>query len=179
MAQERVESRLTDRWGKTLRLWLAVLFSVALGACAISLVPSYDAALAEDLEAANKHALVLFAKLEGGSPASKFETYSDDYSELIGTFEGLKQRAETRAMPPLAKRLQKTAIFQAFCDSKTNPMACLNASPNSLGQVLTTLRMLRDTHRTSGVTAVLMTGFKREYDTAIRQALTVENALKR
>lgn len=162
-----------------MRACLAVFVCVALSACTISLVPAYDEALTADLEDANKQALVLFAKLENGSPANKFSDFTDSYSELIGAFEDLKQRAETRPMPPLAKRLQKTEIFQSFCNSKDNPMSCLNASPGSMGQVLTTLRMMRDTHRVSGLTAALMPGFKREYETAIRQALTVESALKR
>ena len=162
-----------------MRAWLAAFVCVALSACAISLVPAYDEALTADLEDANKQALVLFAKLENGSPASKFGDFADTYSELIGAFENLKQRAETRPMPPLAKRLQKTGIFQNFCNSKDNPMSCLNASPSSMGQVLNTLRVMRDTHRTSGLSPALMPGFKREYETAIRQALTVESALKR
>jgi hypothetical protein len=150
-----------------------------LAACTVQLVPSYDAALAEGLGEANGEALSLFAALEDGSPATRFGEYEGRYADLIGAFDGLRQRAEARPVPPMAQRLARHRIVQTFCNSRENPAACLNASPASLTEITTLLRRLRTRHRTQGLTqdgvALIRTG----YDVAIHQALTVETALER
>ena len=158
---------------------LALLVAFALSACTIGLVPAYDADLAEGLNAAHAKAMVEFARVEEGSPAGEFPMHADDYAELIGAFGELKSRAETRPMPPLASRLAKSPVFQRICPTTDSPEVCLNASPSSLDVVLSTLRMMRTTHRTAGLTPALVQGFQRQYVTAVNQALTVEAALER
>jgi hypothetical protein len=158
---------------------VTLLFALALSACTVSLVPAYDANLAEGLAGANRQTLILFAKLDEGAAASEFKDYSGEYAELIGTFSELRYRAAARPMPPLASRLAKTRIFETFCNSKANPAACLNASPAAIAQIVDTLRTMRATHRAGALSPGIVGGFAREYETAIKQALTVESALKR
>ena len=159
---------------RTVLMWLVVL-----SACTIQLVPSYDQALVEGLDQANKETLTLFAAVESGSPKEKFSDYEDRYATLIGTFDALRERAASRQVPPLAARLSKMKFVQGFCNSDSNPASCVNVSPLSHAQVLKDLRQMRDTHRSSGLEPSTVVSFRNDYETAVGQALTVENALKR
>lgn len=157
----------------------ALLWVILLTACTIQLVPSYDQALVEGLDAANTQALTLFAAVESGATAEKFADYEQTYSEVIGTFDALRQRAANRQVPPLAKRLSETKIVSEFCNAREDPTGCVNVSPASLDRVLAVLRQMRDRHRRAGLQTETVDLFRRDYSTAIAQALTVENALKR
>jgi hypothetical protein len=162
-------------WKKAALLWVFVL-----AACTVQLAPSYDQALVEGLDKANTTALTLFAAVESGSPTSEFGKYEDRYAELIGTFDALRQRALNRQVPPLAKRLSRLSIVRDYCNSESDPTACLNASPASLEEVLKLLRRMRDQHKgPSGLAPDIVQIFRDGYNVAIAQALTVENALKR
>ena len=161
-------------WRKTVLLW-----TVLLAACTVQLAPAYDQALVEGLDASHAKALTLFAALETGSSAAEFETYAPRYAELIGGFEGLRERALARQVPPLARRLSKARIVQDFCNSRDDPTACVNASPSSLERVVAVIRMLRNRHRSSGLEEETVRLLRRDYSLAIGQAITVENALKR
>jgi hypothetical protein len=160
------------------RLWV-LLCAILLSACSVQLAPGYDAALTEGLSEANGEALTLFAALEEGSPASEFANYQERYAELIGGFDGLRQRAEARPVPPMAQRLARHRIVQGFCNSRDDPAACLNSSPASLSEIVSLLRQLRTRHRTNGVSPAAVTQIRNGYDVAIHQALTVESALQR
>lgn len=156
-----------------------LLWAILLAACTIQLAPAYDRALAEGLDQNNTAALTLFASLEGGSPASEYGGYRERYAELIGGFEALRQRAATRPIPPLAKRISRLGIVRDFCNSEADPTGCVNASPASLDRVLQVLRRMRDRHRARGLEDDTIGLFRTDYSTAIGQALTVENALRR
>jgi len=157
----------------------ALLWVIVLAACTIQLVPSYDQALVEGLDQANTEALTLFAAVESGSPASKFSDFEEGYAALIGKFDALRQRASNRQIPPLAARLSRLSIVQDYCNTDADPTGCVNASPASLERVLQVLRRMRDRHRSNGLEADVVNLFRTDYNTAIAQALTVENALKR
>jgi hypothetical protein len=157
----------------------AVLWALVLAACTIQLVPSYDQALVDGLDEANTAALTLFASVENGAPKEKVGDYEDRYSEVIGTFEALRQRAQRRQIPPLAARLSKISSIRAFCNAQGDPTACVNTAPTSIGEVLTVIRQMRSTHRDRGLTPGDVVNFRNAYSTPIANALTVENALKR
>lgn len=157
----------------------SLFLALALSACTIQLVPSYDQALVEGIDETNTEALTLFASLEGGSPKDKYPDFAEKYSETIGNFDALQQRASNRQVPPLAKRIARQKIVRDFCNSATDPTSCLNVTPQSLGVVLSQLRRMRDRHKASGLEPDTVQLFRANYDTAIAQVLTVENALKR
>lgn len=156
-----------------------VLALLLLSSCAIQLVPDYDQALLEGLNDANTEALTLFAQVESGSPAEEFSNYARDYATVIGKFGALRQRAQSRYVPPLASRLAEKKIVRDFCASESNPNGCLNASPESITEILSSLRTMRDLHRQRGLENGAVVAFRNRYDIQIDQALTVENALKR
>jgi hypothetical protein len=161
-------------WKRAVLLW-----AMLLAACTIQLVPDYDQALVEGLDEANTAALTLFAAVESGSPATEFGEYEERYAELIGTFDALRQRAMSRQVPALADRLSRLGIVRDLCDSESDPSACVNTSPASLERVLQVLREMRDRHRSGGLAIDVVELFRTDYRTAVAQALTVENALKR
>lgn len=161
-----------------LMLWLTLL-SVALSACTIQLAPAYDDALASGLAETHSSTLTLFAGVEEGSPATEFTGYSRDYAMIIGQFEALRQRAEARDIPPLASRLTRLRVIESICGSGADAERCINASPASIAEVLRLLRDMRRLHRTRGLTREDIQLYRDSYDPAIRQALTVENALRR
>ena len=150
-----------------------------LSACTIQLAPDYDEALVDRLDVANTQALTHFAAVQDGSPQEEFGQYENRYSMLIGEFAALKQRAETRQTPPLASKLTKIKFLSTFCNVKVDASSCVNASPASLQSVIDVMSRMRRTHKNIGLTADLVTGFETAYETAIKQALTVERALKR
>ncbi|MEO9600258.1 hypothetical protein [Parasphingorhabdus sp.] len=159
---------------------LALFFALFLfSGCAIQLVPDYDQALLDGLNDANTEALTLFAQVESGSTAEEYPSHARDYAVLIGKFGALRQRAQSRYVPPLASRLAEKKIIRDFCASETNPNGCLNASPASIGEILANIRRMRDLHRERGLQSGAVVAFRNRYDIQIDQALTVENALKR
>jgi hypothetical protein len=158
---------------------LALFAAFVLSACTVGLVPAYDADLAEGLSAAHANALVQFARVEEGSPREDYPAHAETYAVLIGAFGELRSRAATRPIPPLATRLAKTSVFRRVCPATDDPEVCLNATPESIASVLSTLRTMRTTHRTEGLEPAIVDLFKREYLTAVDQALTVEAALQR
>ena len=158
---------------------VALLAAFALAACTVGLVPAYDADLAEGLSSAHAAALVEFARVEEGSSSEDYPAHSDAYAQLIGAFGELKSRAATRPLPPLASRLAKTSVFRKVCPATEDPEVCLNATPDSIAMVLSTLRTMRTTHRTQGLDPAIVELFQREYLTAVDQAMTVEAALER
>ena len=162
-----------------LRLWLLMLAIFSLNGCAIQLAPDYDAQLLDGLTAANKEALVLFAKVDNGSPREDFDKLADDYAETLAAFEALQQRANARQNPPLALRLAKMKFISSFCQAEADPNSCLNATGSSLTETVDTLRRMRAMHRDRGLLPEAVTQFRGRYDIQIHQALTVETALKR
>lgn len=156
-----------------------VLWLLMLAACTIQLVPSYDQALVDGLNEVNVQTLTLFAEVENGSPASKFDDYDQRYAAMIGTFEALRQRAMSRQIPPLAKRISRLRFAANFCNSESDPAGCVNASPASLARVIEVIRKMRDRHHDKGLEKDTVELFRGDYNTAVAQALTVENALKR
>lgn len=164
-----------------LRLFVAAVAAASLGACAVQLAPDYDAQLLDGLMEANEEALVLFAKVETGSPQNQFAGLADEYALVIAKFDALKQRAAARQNPPLTQRLAKMKFFATFCDSASDPGGCLNATESSLTEVLDTFRTMRNRHRdqSTGLGEVDVQLFRGRYDIQMHQALTVETALKR
>lgn len=153
----------------------------ALAACTVQLVPSYDRELVQGLDQAHVEALAIFASVDGeeGSPATAFAALEQRYAAVIGRFEALRQRAQARPLPPLARRLSRLAIVRDFCNAQNDPTGCLNASPASLAEVQSLFRRMRRTHQRSGLAPDTVLLFRRSYDTAIEQALTVERTLQR
>ncbi|MDJ0642963.1 MAG: hypothetical protein QNJ15_09105 [Erythrobacter sp.] len=158
---------------------LIVFSAVFLTACTIQLVPSYDKELVSGLDTANEKALTLFSALGGGSTKSEYSTYKDDYSETVGKLKAMQQRAETRQIPPLAKRLKKIKFVSQLCDAEDDASACVNASPRQIGSAIDVLETMQRTHKDNGLSDDLVTGFETGFTTAIQQALFVERALER
>ena len=163
-----------DLWRKSI-----LLCTIFLTACTIGLVPAYDQSLVQGLDEANTAALTVFAELENGKDKSAYPEYESRYAGLIGKFDALGQRASNRQVPPLAHRLAKLKLVSDICDSASDPAACVNASPASIAQAVRQLRTLRDRHKARDLKKDDIELLRGDYETAMQQALYVENALKR
>ena len=147
-----------------------------LSACTIQLAPDYDQELVAGLDKANEETLTIFASLAGGSDKSDYDDYKERYSKAIGAFTALRQRAETRQLPPLTKRLEKVNFVSAACPQIND---CVNTSPDAIQRVIENLKTLQNRHLNSGIPPDLVNGFETRHQTAIQQALFVERALER
>ena len=165
-------------WELLQALVVALLLALAMGGCAIRLVPAYDPALVEALDGLNVRTLSLFGALDGGAGAAGFSAYEDRYADLIGGFEALVMRAEARPVPQLAGKLAKLRVVAELCGGD-DAAACVNSSPGAMAEIVATLAQMRDVHRARGLPEELRQGFKRSYQISIHQAMTVETALSR
>ena len=169
-----------ERWLALARL--AVVFtmvlSVVAGGCAVKLAPSYDRSIVEGLSSANEQTLILFASVSSGVESGTFGSRETTYNGLIGKFDALRIQAAARPMP----RPLFTQIFAGGPSADTAPkeLDVLKApTPGVLETVLGTLTEMRNTDRSSGLTATRVTLFKNEFSISMEQALVYEKALER
>ncbi|MEM8695555.1 MAG: hypothetical protein AAGE05_05985 [Pseudomonadota bacterium] len=167
---------MLNQWSA--RLCAFLLCFVMLAGCTVQLVPAYDSVVVEKLDTLNEDTFVLLSALENGSSAEEFEDYEPRYNELIGRFDALRVRTETRHVPTLANRLPVISGLE-LCRTDDNPTACLNTSPAALRDVASQLRTLRDRHRANGLESGNVALARGAIEIGLEQATTVENALER
>jgi hypothetical protein len=154
----------------------AVLLLAFLGACAVSLAPTYDPALVARLNAANEKTLTLFSAVSDGSPASAFPGFANRYDELIGAFDAARMQAAAREVPALSQRALAVVGGTEACPV---PDDCVNPTPAILGTVAANLARMRATHAARGLQPDVVDLFKNAHETSMMQALEVENAFSR
>lgn len=163
---------------------IILVLLVFLSACTVSLVPRYDPSIVDGLKEANIQTLTLFSSVAGGSPKDKFPDMSSRYDEVIGKFGALRLQAMARAVPPLGKKisgeLSKVSILDTLCKQEGgDPGACVNSSPRILETIISTLAVMRNSHRDEELPSDQVELFQMTYEISIQQVLTVETALKR
>lgn len=143
---------------------LAVL--VVLSGCAIQLGPSYDSSIVNALQEANEEAQTLFAGASGGASRSTFSRREPAYNAVIGKLQATHLSASVRPFPAAPAAFGEVAPTQA-------------PTVDSLTAAAETITEMRNTDQRSGLTPMLVEGFKRSFDISIAQALTYEKALQR
>lgn len=149
-----------------------------IASCTISVLPPFDGSLVRKVDDLNGKTLALFAAVEDGSPRSDYSKFERDYNDLIGGFEGAIIQAKARDIPALGQRLARSARFQKMCKSE-DATACLDGTPTDLTAVTDGLRVMRNTHKDSGLDDGLVELFKADYELSINAVLTIESALER
>ena len=157
---------------------LLVFAFVFVASCSISVLPPFDGSLVRKIDDLNGKTLALFAAVEDGSPRNDFAKFERDYNDLIGGFEGAIVQANARDIPPLGKRLARSAQFSKICGA-ADATACLDATPKDLAAVTDGIRVMRNTHKDSGLDDGLVKVFKADYELSINAILTIESALER
>ncbi|WP_138472187.1 hypothetical protein [Poseidonocella sp. HB161398] len=156
-------------------IWLSVV--IVLAACTVTLAPPYDAELASGLDSTNQTTLILFSALSQGASADEFSRFQGQYDAAIGQFDALRIRADARETPPLSRKaIENIQLFPEFCGMDDG---CVNPTPGILETLLSTLRQMRNTHRSRGLPADKVALFKNDYEIAITQALNVEQSFNR
>jgi hypothetical protein len=176
-------AKMLQRMIRLPNMAIAVMFALLVSACTTQLAPTYDQSLVDQLTGADKQTLTLFASVSGGSEAAEYAKYSSQYDNLIGTFGALKNQAQARPTPPLAKKLadqlSKFQILKDICGAEGDPGSCVNSSPSAIAEIVKTLSKMSETHKEKGLKKDIVKIFKGSYEISINQALTVETALKR
>jgi len=162
------------------RILPAVLALFLLAGCAVRLVPAYDAAIVEELAAANRQTLQLFAEVSEGVPSDTYEERKATYNAIIGAFEALRVQASARPVPrPLIA--QWLGIGGAEGKEPSEIEKLQNPTPGILATVVETVTRMRsvDKDPERALSETLVEGFKQSYEISIEQALTFEKALER
>lgn len=162
-------------------LWSAItllLVLTTLTGCAVRFAPSPDRSLIDGLAKANEEAMTLFASVASGTTAATFASRERSYDTLLGKFDALRLQAQVRPNPrPLAGFTLMFSI-NATTQERADEAA---AAPTSdvLAAIIKTLTMMRETDRKTGLAAIVVQNFKREFEISMQQALTYEKALER
>ena len=145
--------------------------SLWLLGCATQLAPAFDERIVDGLTRANADAMTLFAAFSAGAPTSRFAEYRDRYDQLIGAVDALEMQIAARPTPELPAGLS-APLAQRAVDASGPPVEPVQGMSR-------TIRMMRDTHAASGLTAAEVDGLRRQWTIYADQALTYEAYLNR
>ena len=157
---------------------LLLFVFIFVASCTVSLLPAFDGSLVSKVDDLNGKTLALFAAVEDGSPRSNFDKFERDYNNLIGGFEGAIVQAKARDIPAMGQKLARSSRFKKIC-KVPDATACLDTTPNDLAAITDGLRVMRNSHRDSGLDDGLVELFKADYELSINAVLTIESALER
>ncbi|PZQ83255.1 MAG: hypothetical protein DI549_08505 [Ancylobacter novellus] len=142
---------------------LLLLFVLAVSACTVRVGPDYDAALVQSFEKANEQAMVLFAKVDGGTSRNDFKAREDSYAGVIGAFGALKLATETRVHhPPPAWLKPAGAALDPSLDSER------------LAAIGYAFKRMKDEDAAHGLSASRVALDRADYESLYHQAITYE-----
>jgi hypothetical protein len=148
---------------------LLIVGVAAAGLAACRLAPDYDDEIVQSLNAATEDTSKFFAKVAGGTTRADFKKREDTYTALIGKYDALAIRLESRAYP------QPTIPFvgrRVPVPEQAPSIAPVRKISESLGE-------MQKIDQASGLKRGDVDGFRRIFVFETRNALTYENALKR
>jgi hypothetical protein len=125
--------------------------------------PEYDAALVQSFQKANEQAMVLFAKVDGGTSRSDFKSREDAYAGVIGGFGALKLSAETRVRNPPPAWLGSAGM-------SLDP----SLDAERLGAIAYAFKRMKDEDAAHGLSASRVALDRADYEILYHQAITYE-----
>lgn len=146
-----------------LRGLLLIAFALAVSACTVRVGPDYDAALVQSFEKANEQAMVLFAKVDGGTSRSDFKSREDAYAGVIGGYGALKLAAETRVRNPPPAWLGSAGVSLAP-----------SLDTERLGGIAYAFKRMKDEDAAHGLSASRVALDRADYEILYHQAITYE-----
>lgn len=158
-----------------LRLLFALLFlGGALAGCTAQLAPPYDASIANGVASLNQQAMLLYAQVAGGVPASSFAQRQGTYTQLIGQANALANLARARPDP---------TTLPKFLESKVKEWTKIQTLAAPTGDILTKIGVqfttMQQADQSGGISSLEAQAFQQQFNIDIQQALTYENALAR
>jgi hypothetical protein len=124
--------------------------------------------------------MTLFASVSAGAPKGTFSKRQAAYDSVIGKFEAVRVQIATRPVPqvnPVVVRL----VAPKEGTAENTPKLEIPAAPTTevVSKIVRDITFMRDTDKASGIPAMIVIGFKREYEISIEQALVYEKQLER
>lgn len=158
-----------------LRLLFAVIFlGSVLAGCTAQLAPAYDPSIANGVASLNQQAMLLYAQVAGGVPASSFAQRQGTYTQLIGQANALANLAQARPDP---------TTLPKFLESKVKDWTKLQTLAAPTGDILTKIGVqfttMQQADQSGGISSLEAQAFQQQFSIDIQQALTYENALGR
>lgn len=158
-----------------LRLLFALVFlGGALAGCTAQLAPAYDPSIANGVASLNQQAMLLYAQVAGGVPASSFAQRQGTYTQLIGQANALANLAQARPDP---------TTLPKFLESKVKDWTKLQTLAAPTGDILTKIGVqfttMQQADQSGGISSLEAQAFQQQFSIDIQQALTYENALAR
>jgi hypothetical protein len=150
-----------------------------LGGCTAKLAPDYERAIVDGLTKANEEAMTLFASVSPSAPKGTFSKREASYNSVIGKFEAVRMQVSTRPVPDVNPFI--TRILNVKQADGGQKQLEIPAAPTSeiVARIALGFTVMRDTDKAQGLPAMLVPGFKREYESLIELALTYEKQLQR
>lgn len=151
-----------------IRFVLIIGFAAA-GLAACRLAPDYDDEIVQSLNAATEDTSKFFAKIAGGTSSGDYARREESYTALIGKYDALTLRLESRAYP-------KPTI--PFVGNRA-PVPEQAPSIAPVKKISETLGEMKKFDRARGLKPLEIVAFRKIFEIETRNALTYENALKR
>ncbi len=167
------------RFAAPLLARLRVLFALvclggALAGCTAQLAPAYDPSIANGVASLNQQAMLLYAQVAGGVPASSFAQRQGTYTQLIGQANALANLAQARPDP---------TTLPKFLESKVKDWTKLQTLAAPTADILTKIGVqfttMQNADQSGGISSLEAQAFQQQFNIDIQQALTYENALAR
>lgn len=156
---------------------LVALSLLLLCACATTLAPTYDKAIADGLVTVNERTMQLFAATSSGTTAASFTSREKTYNEIIGSLDALANQARAR---PIPKNLVTKKVNEYLSARGVDALEGNDApSAAALESISKTITKMRDTDKKQGVTPTEVIAFKGQTIIYFDQALTYESFLAR
>jgi len=158
-----------------LRILFALVFlGGALAGCTAQLAPAYDPSIANGVASLNQQAMLLYAQVAGGVPATSFAQRQGTYTQLIGQANALANLAQARPDP---------TTLPKFLESKVKDWTKLQTLAAPTGDILTKIGVqfttMQQADQSGGISSLEAQAFQQQFSIDIQQALTYENALAR
>jgi len=142
---------------------------VAAGLAGCRLAPDYDDEIVQSLNAATEDTSKFFVKIGNGTSNADYPRREDTYTTLIGKYDALALRLETRAYP-------KPTL--PFVGSRV-PVPEQAPSIAPVKKIAEALGQMKKFDQARGVKPLEVAAFRKIFEIETRNALTYENALKR
>jgi len=156
---------------------LSAFTLLLLSACATTLAPSYDKAIADGLVSTSSEMMEFFASTSAGTTKNGFAKREGTYNNLIGRVDALVIQANARPTP---KNSVTEKVNDALAKRGVRILEGDDApSATALQGISKTLTKMRDTDKKQGITSAEAGLFKGQAVIYLDQAITYESYLER
>lgn len=150
---------------------------IFLTACATTLAPNYNKAIADSLVSINQKMMEHFASSSLGTSNSDYDKRKQTYNSIIGSVDALAIQVKARPIPnkKITERVNeylRSRDVEVLEDENV-------PSATALEKISETIAKMRNTDKKQGITALEAEAFKGQVVIYLDQAMTYESFLER